>query len=94
MFSISSFKSTLNNRPSGVLLNLPSVSQNIVTKWTSHSDYKAMKPYIDIVDSIKASSMMKIDGLIQSSHTKTPVIDGLYFDMETILFNLFVIVIG
>ena len=53
-----------------------------------------MKPYIDIVDSIKASSMMKFDGLIQSSHTKTPVIDGLYFDMETILFNLFVIVIG
>ena len=29
-----------------------------------HSDYKAMKPYIDIVDSIKASSMTKFDGLI------------------------------
>ena len=29
-----------------------------------HSDYKAMKPYIDIVDSIKASSMAKFDGLI------------------------------
>ncbi len=27
-------------------------------------DYKAMKPYIDIVDSIKASSMTKFDGLI------------------------------
>jgi hypothetical protein len=30
----------------------------------AHSDYKAMKPYIDIVDSIKASSMTKFDGLI------------------------------
>ncbi|MBP5764636.1 MAG: hypothetical protein J6W47_05955 [Bacteroidales bacterium] len=27
-------------------------------------DAKAMKPYIDIVDSIKASSMTKFDGLI------------------------------
>ena len=26
--------------------------------------YKAMKPYIDIVDSIKASSMTKFDGLL------------------------------
>ncbi len=34
-------------------------------KWTGHSDYKAMKPYIDIVDSIKASSMTKFDGLIK-----------------------------
>ena len=28
-------------------------------KWTGHSDYSSMKPYIDIVDSIKASSMTK-----------------------------------
>ena len=25
-----------------------------VMKWTGHSDYKAMKPYIDIADDIKA----------------------------------------
>jgi len=31
-------------------------------QWTGHSDYKAMKPYIDVVDSIKASSMTKFDG--------------------------------
>ena len=29
-------------------------------KWTGHSDYKAMKPYIDIVDSIKASEMSEM----------------------------------
>lgn len=31
---------------------------------TCHSDYKGMKPYFDIVDSIKVSSMTKFDGLI------------------------------
>lgn len=30
-------------------------------KWTGHSDYKAMKPYI--VDSIKAESMTKFNNL-------------------------------
>jgi hypothetical protein len=28
-----------------------------VMKWTGHSDYKAMKPYIDIADRAKAESM-------------------------------------
>ena len=40
------------------------ITPNIVMKWTGRSDYKAMKPYIDIVDSIKASEMTKFDGLI------------------------------
>lgn len=30
-------------------------------KWTGHSDYKSMKPYIDIVDSIKSSEMSKMN---------------------------------
>lgn len=29
--------------------------------WTGHNDYKSMKPYIDIVDSIKASEMSKMN---------------------------------
>ena len=33
-------------------------------KWTGHSDYQAMRPDIYIVDSIKANSMTKFDGLI------------------------------
>ena len=37
---------------------------NIVMKWTGHSDYKAMKPYIDIVDSIKAQSMTIFNNLL------------------------------
>ena len=40
------------------------IPPNIVMKWTGHNDYKAMKPYIDIVDSIKASEMTKLNGLI------------------------------
>ena len=33
----------------------------VVMKWTGHSDYKAMKPYIDIADNIKAKAMNKFD---------------------------------
>lgn len=33
----------------------------IVMKWTGHSDYKAMKPYIDVVDELKASEMQKFN---------------------------------
>jgi hypothetical protein len=32
-------------------------------KWTGHSDYKAMKPYIDIADDIKAAAMTRFDNL-------------------------------
>ena len=30
-------------------------------KWTGHSDYKAMRPYIDIAEKTKADAMKKID---------------------------------
>lgn len=39
------------------------ISANVVMKWTGHSDYKAMKPYIDIADDIKANAMNKFDQL-------------------------------
>ena len=40
------------------------IPPNVVMKWTGHNDYKAMRPYIDIVDSIKAESMTKFNGLL------------------------------
>ncbi len=40
------------------------IPPNVVMKWTGHSDYKSMKPYIDIVDSIKATAMTKFDNLL------------------------------
>ena len=33
------------------------IPPQVVMKWTGHSDYKAMKPYIDIADDIKANEM-------------------------------------
>lgn len=40
------------------------VPVNVVMKWTGHSDYAAMKPYIDVADSIKAKEMDKLNGLV------------------------------
>ena len=37
------------------------ISPQIVMKWTGHSDYKAMKPYIDVADEIKAEAMKKFN---------------------------------
>lgn len=37
------------------------ISPNIVMKWTGHSEYSAMKPYIDIADEIKGDAMRKFD---------------------------------
>lgn len=39
------------------------IPAHVVMKWTGHSDYKAMKPYIDIADSIRAKSMEKFNQL-------------------------------
>lgn len=40
------------------------IPPNVGMKWTGHNDFKAMRPNIDIVDSIKAESMTKFNGLI------------------------------
>lgn len=37
------------------------IAPQIVMKWTGHSDYKAMKPYIDIADKAKADAMKLFD---------------------------------
>lgn len=37
------------------------IPPQVVMKWTGHSDYKAMKPYIDVADEIKASAMSKFN---------------------------------
>ncbi|VDR33881.1 site-specific tyrosine recombinase XerC [Alistipes sp. cv1] len=39
------------------------IPAQVVMKWTGHSDYKAMKPYIDIADEIKANAMSKFNSL-------------------------------
>ena len=39
------------------------IPPQVVMKWTGHSDYKAMKPYIDIADDTKANAMSKFNQL-------------------------------
>lgn len=41
-----------------LMLGIP---PQIVMKWTGHSDYKAMKPYIDVTNEAKARQMAKFD---------------------------------
>ena len=41
------------------------ISPQIVMKWTGHSDYKAMKPYIDVADEIKMEAMKKFNQFIE-----------------------------
>ncbi len=33
----------------------------VVMKWTGHSDYKSMKPYIDVADKNKINEMKKFN---------------------------------
>lgn len=37
------------------------IPPQVVMKWTGHSDYKAMKPYIDIADETKVNAMEKFN---------------------------------
>ena len=43
-----------------ILLGIPA---NVIMKWTGHSDYKAMKPYIDIADETKVQAMSRFDNI-------------------------------
>ena len=37
------------------------IPAEVVMKWTGHSDYKAMKPYIDIADNVRRAAMALFD---------------------------------
>lgn len=37
------------------------IPAQVIMKWTGHSDYKSMKPYIDVADNIKANAMSKFN---------------------------------
>jgi integrase len=44
-------------------LGIPS---EVIMKWTGHGDFKAMKPYVKIVDKLKASEMEKFNKFLSS----------------------------
>ena len=37
------------------------IPAEVIMKWTGHSDFKAMKPYVDIVDELKRKNMQLFD---------------------------------
>lgn len=39
------------------------IPAHVVMKWTGHSDYKAMKPYIDVADQVRAGAMEKFNSM-------------------------------
>lgn len=39
------------------------IPAQVVMKWTGHSDFKTMKPYIDVADEVKANAMDKFNQL-------------------------------
>lgn len=43
----------------------------VIMEWTGHSDYKAMKPYIKIVDAAKAENMSKFDVFYENEEETT-----------------------
>ena len=43
--------------------NAMGIPPQVVMKWTGHSGYKAMSPYIDVADELKASQMKKFNDL-------------------------------
>ena len=51
----------------GLRLGIPAP---VIMEWTGHSDYKAMKPYIKIVDAAKVSNMAKFDSYAPAKEKK------------------------
>ena len=39
------------------------ISAEVIMKWTGHSDFTAMRPYVAIVDELKKESMAKYNVL-------------------------------
>jgi integrase len=50
-------------------LGIPS---EVIMKWTGHSDFKAMKPYVKIVDKLKVSEMEKFNEFSSPEQSKKP----------------------
>jgi integrase len=50
-------------------LGIPS---EVIMKWTGHSDFKAMKPYVKIVDKLKISEMEKFNKFSSSEQSGEP----------------------
>lgn len=53
------------------------IPAEVIIRWTGHADYKAMKPYIAIVDEVKRAQMEAFDRLpAPAPHSAPPVLSG------------------
>ena len=58
---VGDFCVTIYSRRTFICFALASgIPPQVVMKWTGHSDYKSMKPYIDIATRTKSDAMKKI----------------------------------
>lgn len=48
------------------------IPAEVIMKWTGHSDFSAMKPYVKIVDELKEQEMTKFNLLSQAESPKSP----------------------
>ena len=53
----------------GLSMGIP---PNVIMQWTGHPSYKSMKPYVDIVDKIRAESMTKYNMLAPDKDKNKP----------------------
>ncbi|WP_297984865.1 site-specific integrase [uncultured Chryseobacterium sp.] len=55
------FSSHLGRRTFICLCVAKGIPIQVIMKWTGHSDYQSMKPYIDVVDSTREAQMQKLN---------------------------------
>ena len=48
------------------------IPAEVIMKWTGHKDFKAMKPYVKIVDELKEQEMTKFNLLSENGSPKSP----------------------
>lgn len=50
----------LSSKAKEILNKYQGIPPQVIMKWTGHSEYKSMKPYIDITEPSKAAAMRKL----------------------------------
>lgn len=55
------------------------IPAEVIMKWTGHSDFSAMKPYVAIVDKLKKENMAKYADLFEKEKKNLPNEKKLYF---------------
>ena len=60
------------------------IPPQVIMKWTGHSDYKSMKPYIDIATKTKSDAMQKIADM---GRRMIPTFSGKFLPHSSVFFS-------